>query len=650
MSWTIRGESGKALDATPRTFEVLAISGCRVEFATLAADKLVWTATIADATGTGTIVPDIGQVVELYWNSTRKFRGWVTRPRVAMRRITIEAQGPWWWMERTPLTETQTDPTGAAAERSSYVFPTGDHATKLSSLISRAIALDVPMQSSAIASAYSTPQMTLAEMTVSSALAELMGWLPDAVAMFDHSTTGGTGEPTLRIVRRGAMTPLELAIGTDPVELGEINPRLDLEVSRVEIKSVTRQAATGLPQWADQSSGTAAPGKRQIITVSGPEVTALLPPDSFERIPIYAASTTAATILQFLSPTLQKLLADHPTTAIKTAVLTDPYTGVNKAKLTSFRTEFEEAVSSGTYTSLETAIPSGKTAIMLGLDGQTPAPEWMLRSQVVTKAWINDYWITDGNGTTSTPPFLPARRMQIVSALAPDVLMLSSTDPAGGNGTPIYAYLIKQQRSDALPIWLIDTANLPATVHTGTARSSSDATQIQLATDASDVDGFYVGQPILWTRAGIRYGAFISAYAGSTRIATLKSPQPSDKAPANGQTYLIPGSFVSPADYDYLSPPAGLAAGLAAAQNWVPWEGPITIVGDQASGDNLLDRSLNLTGTLAPCATMAALQRRTTHELLTGRTTIELGAPARADFGTLANRVRRQPRDNIVLL
>jgi multidrug efflux pump subunit AcrA (membrane-fusion protein) len=79
-------------------------------------------------------------------------------------------------------------------------------------------------------------------------------------------------------------------------------------------------------------------------------------------------------------------------------------------------------------------------------------------------------------------------------------------------------------------------------------------------------------------------------------------------------------------------------------------EGSGLLPGMFARADNLLDRSVNLAGTLSACATMAALQRRTTPELMTGRTTLELGAPARADFGTLANRVRRQPRDIIVLL
>jgi hypothetical protein len=103
-------------------------------------------------------------------------------------------------------------------------------------------------------------------------------------------------------------------------------------------------------------------------------------------------------------------------------------------------------------------------------------------------------------------------------------------------------------------------------------------------------------------------------------------------------------------EYDYLVPPAGLAAALRDAQNWVPWEGPLTLVGDDCSGDNLLPHKYHLAGTLPVCATMGALARGVTHELMRGRTVIDLGAPARLDFGSLVSRIRREPQDNIVYL
>ena len=89
MAWYLKGEAGKTLDATARLLSALNITSCVLTFQSLAGDSLTWTAATADATGAGTIVPDVGQVVELYWNSTRKFRGHVTAPRMGSKQITI---------------------------------------------------------------------------------------------------------------------------------------------------------------------------------------------------------------------------------------------------------------------------------------------------------------------------------------------------------------------------------------------------------------------------------------------------------------------------------------------------------------------------------------------------------------------------------
>lgn len=103
-------------------------------------------------------------------------------------------------------------------------------------------------------------------------------------------------------------------------------------------------------------------------------------------------------------------------------------------------------------------------------------------------------------------------------------------------------------------------------------------------------------------------------------------------------------------DYDFLKPPTGLAQALRDAQNWVPWEGRITIVSDEVSGDNRLNRKINLSGSLAICETMDALIKRVSYDITGGRTTYTLGAPARTDFGSMIKRIQRQAADNIVYL
>jgi hypothetical protein len=105
-----------------------------------------------------------------------------------------------------------------------------------------------------------------------------------------------------------------------------------------------------------------------------------------------------------------------------------------------------------------------------------------------------------------------------------------------------------------------------------------------------------------------------------------------------------------PWEYDFLTPPAGLAANLVAAQNWVPWEGPVTLVADDCSGDNLLPGKYHIANGYQAQADMGAMARAVEHDIMRGRTTVELGAPARLDFGSLVARIRRDPKDNIVYL
>ena len=114
--------------------------------------------------------------------------------------------------------------------------------------------------------------------------------------------------------------------------------------------------------------------------------------------------------------------------------------------------------------------------------------------------------------------------------------------------------------------------------------------------------------------------------------------------------YATPTTLYKPLDYSYLTPPTGLAGNLRSAQNWVPWEGPITLVSDTVSGYNALGRKINLAGSYAAHATMDALVRSVTYDPVRGRRTYDLGAPARSDFGSMVQRVRRDPGDNIIFV
>lgn len=556
MSWKIKGEAGRTLDATLRSLDSLHIETCQLKFQSLEADTLTWSAAAEDATGAGTIIPDYGQIVELWRDGERKFRGHCTAVRAGMRQIQITIEGPWWWMERTNLTEDQKDATDATAERHSYVFPTQSLATSIDSLMDRAITNGVPMTAGNVATMFNVPRMTLSEQTCANALATLMSWCPDSVAWFDYS---GGAAPILNVSRRktglavGSMPAITYTIAADSVEIGEITPRMDLEVARNELHYMVRNATTGKPAWAAQSSGADAAGKRQIVTVSGPEIVDFLPKDDFDS---YALQTL------------------------------------------SLNTVF-----TGGFQSLDPAI---KTIFATYGYGRDP--------YYYAGVPIQRFWTGTEVREHLFPPYSCKDSKGVKLATESYHLILTANPPS---------WLTDQGIAVTLSQWFL-MLELPS----NTGYSPCFGAWRQGATD--------VGVAII-------NGMGSAPYNWAVREAKLSGwvlPN------ALGHTALT--TVYKPWEYDFIAPPDGLAAALVDAQNWVPWEGPITLAGDVVSGDNLLPNKFNLANALPPCAIMGALAKGVSHDIMRGRTTIELGAPARVDFGTLVSRVRQDPKDNIV--
>lgn len=563
MSWTIKGEAGKTLDATSRAPAAgLNISSCVLKFQSLAADTLVWTADTTAATGAGTIIPDFGQVVELYWNSDRKFRGHVTGIKVGTRQITVQVEGPWWWMERTNLTsdaypylDDDGDPAGTPAERAQYVFPTQSLATSIAALIARAITNGVPMTAGTVATMYDCPRMTLSEMSCANALATLMAWCPDSIAWFDYAGAS----PVLHITRRGVVAATTYTLGTDPVEIGEIIPRMDLKVQRNELHYVTRDATTGKPAWASQASGTAAAGTRQIVTVSGPEIVDFLPRDDFDSVTVQTANAA-----------ISAALVAQRDAGLSAIVRTYGYLPGTIADYINYY-----------VTSYDPGAYNGRA--------------------LFTRWFPVRYTITDGAGA-------------IIPTSSSKKLVLTGD----------------------LPEWAMTQLGGVRVQITGTWVTTNTAGVYSEVEKAIQLGGFgFVGGWVYQTGSDTYYVSGRSFSISGILIDTA---------------YLTPTVIYKPWDYDYLAPPAGLAAELVAAQNWIPWEGPLTIVADDVSGNNLLPYKYNLANGITPCTIMDALAKGCSHDLFRGRTTVDLGAPARLDFGTLVSRVRQDPKDNIVYL
>lgn len=558
MGWQIKGESGATLNATLRDLDALRVRDWTLKFQSLADDTLVWTAEADDAAGTGTIVPDAGQVVELWKDGARIFKGHVGKPQVGLRTVSVTAYGPWWWMQRIALSGENADGEGTVAERGSYVFPTQGLKTSIESLIDRMIAKAVPIARGTVHGMFQVPKITLSNMSFGSALAELMRWCPDSVAWFDYSGT----TPELNIYRRGDMTALSYTIGSDRIEDVAINPRLDLEVARVELKYVTRNATTGRPKWAALNDGTAAPGKRQIITVSGPEIVAYLPKDDFESV------------------------------QVETITSLSTYAEKTDATLAALRKEYG-------------ALPGGVASQVTTYSGQT------------------------GSGYYGVPT---TYKFPGTTYLRDDGTYISSAGK----------YIVK---TGALPEW--------AAKLLGAINVTVSGTWI-----AEWKDSVYGDRG--WSDAFIAMRGGAATGRGWERAPVSNSDIPPSKdwlaRPWSFQAVMIntelltKTTYYKPWDYDYLSPPSNLAETLLNAQNWVPWEGTVTLVGDDVSGYNGVRRKVNILGGYPAHATMGALVKSVTYQPMRGRWTYELGAPARADFGTMVSRVRRDPSDNIVYL
>ena len=101
-------------------------------------------------------------------------------------------------------------------------------------------------------------------------------------------------------------------------------------------------------------------------------------------------------------------------------------------------------------------------------------------------------------------------------------------------------------------------------------------------------------------------------------------------------------------DYSFVAPPANFAANLLAAQNWIPYEGRIEIVADEVGTTRYRGCKVNATGSVAAHATMGALVESEELDIMSGVTTISLGAPPRIDYRTFMDKIRHTPQNNIV--
>lgn len=550
MAWTIKGEAGATLNQTARTPEQLLVERLTARFTWLDVDTMTWSSATENIAAGGTIIPSFGQQVELWEDSVRRFAGVVTDVKVLTSSVQVVASGPQWWMKQTPLTSLPADSTGQTSERVSYVFPTQDLATSIEALINRANALGCPIEMGNIVEMFICPKITLDEKDCFSALAALLRWVPDSAGYVDYAPD----VPTMHITRRTPARVLNFSATTDNVETIEIRPRLDLEVKQTSLKYVVREATTGRPRWASQSHGTNTTGKRQIFTISGPEIETRLPKDDFDS---YAVRTTEdSTYIQNHEPTLQ---------AVK-----ENYT-------------VDVGITSGSTYSLYRETRNGAVDISAG-EHTWGSPAIAKQRNPGEPSWQGAMYVM----TTAAPPDW--------------VKKLPGITIASGTIAGSYIYFRNTELVGSRPAWVRE----------------------------------------------LGMDQVLAGYNGSAEYCEYLAKPFSMACTFISDPYSSLTTLYKPWDYDFLTPPAGLAQNLQDAQDWVPWEGTFVRVVDEVSAaSNILGRKINLTNTLPVCASMGALMKAVTYEIQRGTIIYELGSPARSDYGSLVAKIRREPKDNI---
>ena len=280
---TIRGQVGKSLPEIEVPFSDVAASG-RISFRSQAPDDLSFVIEPKLITASGSKIPEVGQRIELFIGGTRQFCGVVTRIpsnwEAEVLSVSVAVEGPWWNLEKTPLTDLIPDVT-KMVERPQFRCPKGNIRDHIIRLLQRAISVGVPIEIGEIAACYDCPTTTFRDGSFAYALAELARLIPDSVIWWDYS---GTGNPKFNLSRRDPSQASTFVLGSDDITSIDLTPELDLKVERVTVESATR-AIDGSVEYRSLNAGINS-DSRQIVTVSGPELAEILPPDPLDSVTI----------------------------------------------------------------------------------------------------------------------------------------------------------------------------------------------------------------------------------------------------------------------------------------------------------------------------------------------------------------------------
>ena len=589
--YIIKGEAGKTLDATDRFLgaELLAVNAS-LRFENLGPDVLTWTCRTESITAGETIIPDVGQRVEL-WDSTgttRYFRGWVTQARATNFGVQVTAEGAWQFLQKIDITSSISSGTNTDT-RPTIIFNEATVTANITALLNRAIALGAPLVVGNIAETFTIPKLQLSMMTCADVLAELMRWVPDCVGWWDYS---GAGEPIFNLSRRSGMSATTYTVGTSPLTDFDITGRDDLKPSQVVIKYTRRRLspADGRPEFAEQSDGTAVAGRVQVIGLSGKELDTFLPPDNYES---YIAATAALTTSLAIDNAVKSIL---------------PQVVASREQFSGYpRVSFDS----------DAKIANGETLIYGNMIGRSMSSSSYFYQKQPFRRFTNP--------ETGADISLTGKRL-VIGQAQPDW----ATDVyANAQKVKITGRLYRVQNKT-----LNDSSG--AVVQTFTEPTWSVAFGW---TEREDSGYYYWGQ-------SKPFGDFVPE--GYTVFFNYLDFEVD--AILTTSNFATPQTIYKPQDYEYLSPPASLASNLRTAQNFTPYEGSIRLVYSAIpSLANVMQYKVRLVGSQASFATADALVRAATFDLASSSLDLELGAPSRFSFSALGGKVRQTPQTNITI-
>ena len=586
--YIIKGEAGKTLNATDRFLgaDLLAVNAS-LRFENLGPDVLTWTCRTESITAGETIIPDVGQRVEL-WDSagaTRYFRGWVTQARATNYGVQVVIEGPWQFLRKIDIT-TQLSNSVNTDFRPTIIFNEATVKADIEALLARAIALGAPIAVGTIATTFTIPKLQLSMMTCADVLAELMRWVPDSIGWWDYS---GSGTPTFNLSRRGGMSGATYTVGTSPMVDFDLTGRPDLVPSRVEIKYMTR-LADGRPGFATQFDGTSEVGRVQVIGLSGKELDTFLPPDDYES---YTALTVNANqSVGLLEPSILGMIRE----------VTDSrgqFSGLPRAQDVILANgevlKFYRAVGSR---SAYAGFLSYTEPNLLFLDAETGLPITRVGKNLV---------ITQSPPEWAESVFANAEKIRIKGR----IYRLDPITNYDFTGTSLVTTDVQNE-----PLW---SQSFPW-------NDSFSATYVATTEPPANKNPD-LARTVFHNVLDFDIEAFLTTSTYSTSTTVYK-----------------------PQDYEYLSPPASLASNLRSAQNFTPYEGSIRLAYSAIpSLSNPLPYKLNISGAHSGLSTAGALARVVTYDLAGQSADIEIGAPSRFNFSTLGGKVRQTPQTNITI-